>query len=232
MTIMLRKILVVVVPALVAGCESAPDRSAGTPNDAAEAASDERPVVLFVGTSLTAGFGLDESEAYPAWIRRWVDSLNLGYRVVNAGVSGETSAGGVRRIEWLLDQPIAVLVVELGANDALRGLDPRALRRNLDELIGRARHRHPDVRVVVAGMEAPPNLGDDYTDAFRRVFEDVADAHDAVLIPFVLAGVAGDPTLNQSDGIHPTARGQRIIAETMWRALRPLLSEGGKDPSS
>jgi acyl-CoA thioesterase-1 len=191
-----------------------------------------RPVVLFLGTSLTAGFGLDESEAYPAWIQRWVDSLQLGYRVVNAGVSGETSAGGLRRIAWLLDQPLAVLAIELGANDALRGLDTRALRRNLDELIARGRDRHPHVRVVVAGMEAPPNLGDDYTEAFRQVFEDVADAHDAVLIPFVLDGVAGDPTLNQGDGIHPTARGQRIIAETMWRAIRPLLSAEETDPSS
>ncbi len=230
---MIRKILVVAAAALVAACGSAPDGRETPRRDASEAAaSDDHPVVLFVGTSLTAGFGLDEHEAYPAWIQRWIDSLELGYRVVNAGVSGETSAGGLRRIDWLLDQPVAVLVVELGANDALRGLGTSALQRNLEDLIQRARDRHPTTAVVVAGMEAPPNLGDDYTDAFGKVFEDVARAHDAVLIPFVLEGVAGNPTLNQADGIHPTARGQRIIAETMWRTLRPLLSAEGPDPSS
>jgi acyl-CoA thioesterase-1 len=232
MTIMFRKILVVTSAALSAACQSAPDRREAGGGATKGVGDDDRPVVLFVGTSLTAGFGLDETEAYPAWIQRWIDSLELGYRVVNAGVSGETSAGGLRRIDWLLDRPVAVLVVELGANDALRGLGTRALQRNLEELVARARDRHPGVAVVVAGMEAPPNLGDDYTEAFRTVFEDVARANDAVLIPFLLEGVAGDPTLNQADGIHPTARGQRIIAETMWRTLRPLLSAGGLDPSS
>ena len=186
---------------------------------------DERPVVLCFGTSLTAGLGLAPEEAYPALLQRKVDSARLGFRVVNAGVSGETSAAGLRRIDWLLEQPqrVAVLVLELGANNALRGQDLTAARRDLQGTIDRTRAHYPEVRIVVAGMEAPPNLGRLYTQEFRALFVDLARANRAALIPFLLEGVAARPELNQTDGIHPTAAGARIVADNVWRVLGPVL---------
>ena len=189
------------------------------------AALDARPVVLFFGTSLTAGLGLDPEEAYPALIQRRIDSAGLGYRVVNGGVSGETSAAGLRRIDWLLQEPVAVLVLELGANDALRGQNVAAARANLQAIIDRTRARYPAVRVVVAGMEAPPNLGGRYTREFRDLFVTLARDNRAVLIPFLLEGVGGVPELNQPDGIHPNPEGARVVADNVWRMLAPVLRE-------
>lgn len=186
-------------------------------------AADSRPVVLFFGTSLTAGLGLDPDEAYPALIQRKIDSAGLGYRVVNGGVSGETSAAGLRRIDWLLQEPVRVLVLELGANDALRGQDVAAARANLQAIIDRTRARYPEVRVVVAGMEAPPNLGGRYTREFRDLFVTLARDNGAALIPFLLEGVGGVPELNQPDGIHPTSEGARVVADNVWRVLAPVL---------
>jgi acyl-CoA thioesterase I len=186
-------------------------------------AADARPVLLCFGTSLTAGMGLAPEEAFPALLQRKVDSAGLAFRVVNAGVSGETAAAGLRRIDWLLQQPIAVLLLELGANDALRGQDLAEAKRNLQEIINRTRARYPGVRVVVAGMEAPPNLGRRYTREFRDLFRDLARENDAVLIPFLLEGVAGHADLNQADGIHPTAAGARIVADRVWKTLEPVL---------
>jgi acyl-CoA thioesterase-1 len=144
---------------------------------------------------------------------------------VNAGVSGDTSAGGLRRLDWILREPVDVLVVELGANDGLRGQDPRATGRNLRDIVGATRARYPDAAVVIAGMEAPPNLGEEYTRAFRSVFPDVADDTGAELVPFILDGVAGIPELNQGDGIHPTPEGHRIMARTVWPVLEPILRD-------
>ncbi len=184
--------------------------------------------MLFLGTSLTAGLGLSEPQAYPALIQQKIDSSRLGLRVVNAGVSGETSAGGLRRIDWLLQQPVRVLVLELGANDALRGQDLDATRRNLQEIVDRTRVAHPEARIVIAGMQAPPNLGARYTTAFRNIFPDLARRNHAALIPFLLDGVAGIPRLNQADGIHPTEEGQRIVAANVWRVLMPVLVESAR----
>lgn len=184
---------------------------------------DTRPAILFFGTSLTAGLGLDPEDAYPALIQRKLDSAGLAFRAVNAGVSGETSAAGLRRIDWLLQQPIAVLVLELGANDALRGQDLAAAQQNLQAIIDRTRARYPGVRVVVAGMQAPPNLGSRYTREFRELFTTLARENRASLIPFLLEGVAAVPELNQADGIHPTAAGAEIMADNVWRVLEPLL---------
>jgi acyl-CoA thioesterase-1 len=187
---------------------------------------DDRPVVVFLGTSLTAGLGLaSDEETYVARVAELADSAGTPIRAVNAGVSGETSAGGLRRLDWVLRQPLDVLVLELGANDGLRGQDPSALRDNLTEIVRKTRARYPRVRVVLAGMEAPPNLGPLYTTAFREVFREVAAAEGALLVPFLLEGVAGVPSLNQSDLIHPTAEGHRIMARTVWRVLGPLIAE-------
>lgn len=187
---------------------------------------DERGAVVFLGTSLTAGYGLDDPEAaYPARIQERIDRARLPFRVVNAGVSGETSAGGLSRLDWVLDEPLAVLVVELGANDGLRGLPPEALQANLTEIVERTRQRRPEADVVLLGMEAPPNLGSAYTDAFRQVFQTVAETHGVRLVPFLLEGVGGEARLNQADGIHPNAQGHGRLAETIWPTLEAVLRD-------
>jgi acyl-CoA thioesterase-1 len=190
------------------------------------ASGDSTPVVVFAGTSLTAGYGLPSPDlAYPALIQRKIDSLGLGYRVINAGVSGETSAGLLRRIGWVLEQGrVAVLVVETGANDGLRGQDPDSTRANIQAILDQARAHAPPPRLLLAGMEAMPNLGRDYTTRFREIFPELARRNGAALVPFLLDGVAGVDSLNQADGIHPTARGQEIVAGTVWPVLRGLLS--------
>jgi acyl-CoA thioesterase-1 len=194
-----------------------------SPRPSPTAAADDRPVVLFVGTSLTAGLGLDPSEAYPALLQRKIDEAGLRYRVVNAGVSGETSAGARSRMGWLLRQPVAVLVVETGANDGLRGQEPDATRANLQAILDEARKQAPPPKLVVVAMEALPNYGQEYRRKFRAIYPEIAKANGATLVPFLLEGVAGEARLNQPDGIHPTAEGQKVVAETVWKALRPVL---------
>jgi len=186
------------------------------------AASATRAVV-FLGTSLTAGLGLDPDHAYPAVVQQKIDSAGLKYTVVNAGVSGESSAGAVRRIDWILRQPPAVLVIETGANDGLRGQDPDSLKANIQLMIDRVRQRSPSTRIILAGMEALPNLGADYTRRFRAIYPALAAANHVALIPFLLDGVAGVDSLNQQDGIHPTDAGARLVANNVWRVLGPVL---------
>ena len=187
--------------------------------------------VLFLGTSLTAGYGLDPEQAYPALIQKKIDSAGLDYRVINAGVSGETSAGALRRVDWLLQQPVSVLVVETGANDGLRGLSPDSLRSNIQAIFDRARQLQPSARLVLLGMQVPPNYGRVYAQQFRSLYPELAKSNGAVLIPFLLEGVGGVSALNQPDGVHPTAEGQRRMAETVWRALEPVLRRGAKAKS-
>ena len=177
--------------------------------------------IVCLGDSLTAGLGLSSNEAYPAQLAAQLRAAGLDFEVVNAGVSGDTSAGGLRRLEWSMTGDVQVLVVALGANDGLRGLPPKDLRANLAQIIEKAQARQ--VRVVLAGMEAPPNFGEAYTRDFRAVYRDLATTYDVTLIPFFLDGVAGVPALNQPDGIHPTAEGQRLVAATIWRAVAPLV---------
>jgi acyl-CoA thioesterase-1 len=204
--------------------EASPSPSATpTPAPTAAAPSDDRPIVLFVGTSLTAGLGLDPEEAYPALVQKKIDAAGLRYRVVNAGVSGETSAGAQRRIGWLMRQPVAVLVLETGANDGLRGQDPDATRASIQSILDEARRQSPPPKLVLAAMEALPNYGDAYRRRFRAIYTELAKRNGATLLPFLLDGVAGDPRLNQTDGIHPTAEGHERVAENVWRVLRPLL---------
>ncbi len=179
--------------------------------------------MVFLGNSLTAGLGVPEDSAFPARIQQKIDSAGLGFRVVNAGVSGATSADGLQQVDWLLRQPVDVLVLELGGNDALRGLSVDAMAANLRGIIEKFRARHPGLPVVLAGMEAPPNLGPVYTTAFRQAFRDVAARERATLIPFLLQDVGGIARLNQPDQIHPTAEGHAIVARTVWRVLEPVL---------
>ncbi len=183
--------------------------------------------ILFLGDSLTAGYGLDPALAFPALIQKKIDEAGLPYKVVNAGVSGDTSAGGVRRIDWLLKRPVDVLFLELGANDGLRGIPLDSTEKNLQSIIDRTRESYPDCRIMIAGMMVPPNLGPDYTARFQGIFKELAEKNHAVLMPFLLEGVAGRPALNLPDGIHPTEEGHRIVARNVWKWLAPIL-RGGK----
>lgn len=181
--------------------------------------------VLFVGTSLTAGLGLDPDSAFPALIQRKIDSAGLPFRVVNAGVSGETSAGALRRMDWLLRQSFDVMVLETGANDGLRGTNVTETRANIQAIIDTVRQRRPEARIVLVQMEALPNLGQRYTRAFHQTFPLLASANHLVLLPFLLDGVAGHPSLNQGDGMHPNDAGERIVAENVWAGLKPVLED-------
>ena len=187
--------------------------------------SSSRPAVVFLGTSLTAGYGIDPQQAYPALIQQKIDSAGLNYRVINAGLSGETSAGALRRADWLFQQPIEVLVVETGANDGLRGLPADSLRANIQGIFDRAKRLRPAPRLVLVGMRIPPNYGRTYAQQFEAVYPQLARSNGAVLVPFLLEGVGGVRGLNQPDGVHPTAEGQRKMAETVWRVLEPVLRE-------
>jgi acyl-CoA thioesterase-1 len=178
-----------------------------------------------VGTSLTAGLGLDPDDAYPALLQRKADSLGLHVDIVNAGLSGETSAGALRRIDWLLRGPADVVVIESGANDGLRGLNVDSTRANLRAIIGKVKAARPQARILLAQMEAPPNLGAKYTDAFRAMYQDVAKEAGVSVMPFLLQGVAGVTALNQQDGIHPNERGEQIVANNVWAALEPVLKQ-------
>lgn len=216
-----------------AGCggeESGNGAGAPRPTTAATDASTPRSeaasaTVMFFGDSITAGYGIGAEDAFPALVQARADSAGLPVRVVNAGLSGETSAGGLRRIGWVLREPVDVFVLELGGNDALRGTDLAATRRNLQAIVDSVRSRNPATRIVIAGMMIPPNFGAAYAGAFRDLFPDLASANDAVLIPFLLDGVARVDGMMQPDGIHPTRSGHRVMAETTWRYLEPELRE-------
>ena len=215
----------VVVVSLLAACGGStggPATRADT--TAAPAAATERPTILILGTSLTAGYGIDVTQAWPAAIQRRIDSAGLSYRVVNAGVSGETSAGALRRADWILEreQP-AVLVLETGGNDGLRGLDPDTLKSNILGVLAKARTRTPAPALILMAMEAPPNLGDAYTRRFRDVYTEAARETGATLVPFFLDGIAGVDSLNQPDGIHPNARGAERAAANAWKTLSEVL---------
>jgi acyl-CoA thioesterase I len=181
------------------------------------------PVVLFFGTSLTAGLGLDPEQAYPSLIEKKAQAEGVPIKVVNAGLSGETTAGAVRRIDWVLRTPTDVVVIEGGANDALRGLPPEDARANLESLIAAVRAKQPLVKIALIQMEAPPNYGASYTRSFHAIYPEVAKSESVTLLPFLLDGVAGIPRLNQPDGVHPNLSGERIVADNVWKALRPVV---------
>jgi acyl-CoA thioesterase-1 len=182
--------------------------------------------IVFLGDSLTAGLGVQPAEAFPALVAAKIRAADLPFEIENAGLSGDTSAGGLRRIDWLLQQrPIDVLVLELGANDGLRGQQLKSLKANLQAIIDKTKTKNPQVKIVLAGMQVPPNLGAEYASGFQRVFVELARENNAVLIPFLLEGVGGNRDMNQQDLIHPSAAGHRIIAELVWRTLEPILRQ-------
>ena len=199
--------------------------SDGQKNDSAKNADSAvtKKTIVFFGNSLTAGYGLSPSEAFPAIIQNKIDSLGLPYKVINAGVSGETSSGGNGRIDWILRQPLDVFVLELGANDGLRGIPLSETKKSLQSIIDKVKEKYPEAKLVLAGMQIPPNMGASYTTEFRNIYPDLATKNGATLIPFLLEGVGGELKLNQQDGIHPTAEGHHIVAENVWQVLEDVL---------
>ncbi|MDP9003300.1 MAG: arylesterase [Verrucomicrobiota bacterium] len=185
-----------------------------------------KKTLVFLGDSLTAGLGVQRNEAFPALIAEKIRAAGLPFEIENAGLSGDTSAGALRRIDWLLQRPVDLLVIELGGNDGLRGLPIKELKANLQAIIDKARAKNPAMKIVIAGMQIPPNFGADYAASFEKIFAELAQENKAVLIPFLLEGVGGHRDLNQQDMIHPTAAGHRIVADLVWRTLEPILREG------
>ena len=219
--------MVVAAMWLLAGCRAAPQSESAVPAEAPapqpSGQEDGRPRIVFLGDSLTAGLGLLEAQSYPALIQKKLDADGYDFEVENAGVSGDTSAGGLRRLDWALQGNARIMVLALGANDGLRGLSTAEMKNNLTQIIAQARQRN--VMVILAGMEAPPNYGGEYAASFRQAFRDVAQHERVTFLPFLLDKVAGVPALNQGDGIHPNPRGAEIVAETVWRVLRPALDQ-------
>ncbi|MEM6630120.1 MAG: arylesterase [Bacteroidota bacterium] len=186
------------------------------------------PIILFFGNSLTAGYLLEMEQAFPALIQQKIDSLDLEYEVRNSGVSGETSTGGDSRIEFVLNtltEPLAVFVLELGANDGLRGIAPPETEKSLQSILNKVKTAYPECQILLCGMEAPPNMGDDFTNAFREIFPKLVSTNQVSFLPFLLDGVAGNPELNLADGIHPTPEGHKIVAGNVWESLEPLLGK-------
>lgn len=200
-----------------------PDQTLDSVDQSTKATDAKVKNILFFGTSLTAGYGLDPTEAYPALIQNRIDSLKMPYKVINGGLSGETSAAGKSRISWLLKQPIDVFVLELGANDGLRGLPVAQTTKNLQSIIDSVKTKYPNVKMVIAGMQVPPNMGAKYAEDFKNIFPNLAKKNNMALVPFLLDKVGGVPKLNQEDGIHPTAEGDKILAENVWVVLKDVL---------
>ena len=207
-------------PANQATSQPAPQTPADPP---ASRTDDERPKIAILGDSLTAGLGLLDTQSFPHLLQLKINADGFHYEVINAGVSGDTSAGGLRRLDWVLKEDVRVVIVALGANDGLRGLSVSEMKHNVGKIIETARAKN--VNVILAGMEAPPNYGPEYVAAFRQAYRELAQEHKVLFIPFLLDKVAGESTLNQGDGIHPNAQGAAIVADTVWNALKPLLDQ-------
>lgn len=224
MTVTPLRILILTLSVFLTACQNNAEKpqTTVTPAAAPESASAKR-TILFFGNSLTAAYQLSLEQGFPAIIQQKIDALQLPYVCVNAGVSGETTADGVNRVDWVLSQPVDVFVLELGGNDVLRGLPLDQTRRNLQTIVDKVKSKYPQCKIVIAGMMAPPNLGAQYANQFKAIYPDLARANQAALIPFLLDGVGGDPALNLADGIHPNIEGQKIVAEHVWKVLQGLL---------
>lgn len=220
-----------ILSVLMVACEnSEPSSTTPTANTeipsstpATSSKTESKKTIVFFGDSITAAYGLEEKQGYTSIIQNRIDNKELDYKVVNAGLSGETTAAGVGRINWVLKQAVNIFVLELGGNDALRGISPEESYKNLSKIADAVLKKYPKAQLIVAGMEAPPNMGKDYTDSFRGVFKRVATEKGALLIPFLLENVGGIPELNLPDGIHPTAEGHQIVADNIWKVLEPIL---------
>lgn len=187
------------------------------------AAEQDKQSIVFFGNSLTAGLGVLPEQAFPGLIASKIDSLKLPYAVINAGLSGETTGSGVNRLAWVLQKKPDIFVLELGANDGLRGIPLEETRKNLVVMVEKVRNLNPEVKIIITGMQMPPNMGPEYTGTFREIFPEIAKSQNILLVPFLLEGVGGIPELNQPDGIHPTAEGHKILAENVWEVLGPLI---------
>ena len=211
--------------ALLSGCGDSKKPADSNQNNTVKdsVAVTKKKTIVFFGNSLTAGYGLSPSQAFPAIIQKKIDSLGLPYQVVNAGVSGETSSGGNTRVDWILKQPVDIFILELGANDGLRGIPLSETRKSLQSIIDKVKSKYPATKLVFAGMQVPPNMGQKYSSEFRNIYTELATKNAMTLVPFLLEGVGGEVHLNQEDGIHPTAEGHLIVAENLWRQLKPLL---------
>jgi acyl-CoA thioesterase-1 len=220
-------IKLIFVTLLITACRNDKKSNDGSTRDSVKeketSVSSNLKNIVFFGNSLTAGYGVEESEAFPALIQAKIDSLKLPYKVINAGVSGETSAGGKTRIDWVLRQPVNVFVLELGGNDGLRGISLSETTKNLQAIIDEVKKKYPAAKVVLAGMQIPPNIGKKYADEFRVLYSQLAEKNQTFLIPFLLKGVGGEPDLNQADGIHPNVEGHKIVADNVWGVLKDLL---------
>lgn len=188
-----------------------------------QAQSSEQKRILFFGDSITAGLGVDNSQAFPALIQDKIDSLGLNYEVVNGGLSGETSAGGLRRIDWVLQRKVDIFILELGGNDGLRGIELSSTKTNLQQIIDKVQAKYPEVQIILAGMQVPPNLGQEYTQQFESIYPELAEENELPIIPMILDKIGGNENYMQGDGIHPTPEGHRVIAETIWQKLKPQL---------
>ncbi len=191
--------------------------------DSENVTQESKPTILFFGNSLTAGYGIEEDEAFPALIGERLDSLGYEYRIINGGLSGETTAGGLSRLDWFLEEEPEIFVLELGGNDGLRGIALEETKKNLKAIINMVQQKYPNTKILLAGMQIPPNMGQEYTQQFREIYPQVAEESNVTLIPFLLEGVAGDPDLNLKDGIHPTEEGHKIVLENVWPYLKPLI---------
>ncbi|XOV92776.1 MAG: arylesterase [Bacteroidota bacterium] len=210
-------------------CTSSPKEQQGEggkpPEEESVVEKTNDKIIMVFGNSITAGYGVSSDQAFPAVVQEIIDSLDYPYKVVNAGLSGETSAGGLNRIEWVLRTVPDIFILELGGNDGLRGLKLSETKKNLAEIVKKVRDKNPEVKIIIAGMEVPPNLGQDYTAEFRNLFKELAEENDVLLIPFLLINVGGEEDLNQSDGIHPNEEGHKLVAQTVWEYLKPLLNK-------
>lgn len=212
---------------LFAGCSSPGSTPSEPIHDTSRQEHKTSPLsvknIIFFGNSLTAGYGLSLSEAFPALIQAKIDSLHLPFKIINAGLSGETSAGGNSRIDWVLKQPVDIFVLELGANDGLRGIPLEETEKNLQQILNKVKEKYPDSKILLTGMRVPPNMGKQYSEQFQSVYTRLSQKNDIAFLPFLLDGVGGEAHLNQADGIHPTAEGQKIVAENVWYILKDLL---------
>lgn len=209
---------------LLSSCSSSSDQkqSEAAATDSAEVVGKEK-TILFFGNSLTAGYGIDQDDSFTGLTQDRIDSLGLNYRVINGGLSGETTAGGLSRLDWFLEDEPYIFILELGGNDGLRGILPAESKRNLIGIIDKVRAKYPETKIILAGMQIPPNMGLEYTEEFKSIYPEVAAEKNVTLIPFLLEGVAGNPELNLPDGIHPTEDGHKIVMETIWPFIEKLI---------